>query len=141
MGTITAMNGDKEKILILPVKPVVQVNNYECGVACVQTILASRAIKSNRLGLKRQLHTSKNYGTLPKRIKEALSSYELKVREKYEANLADIEAELKKGRICLVVYQAWGAKYLFPIQSTPPSKNIPLVYHLIFQNHHFYHSI
>ncbi len=113
MGTIGAMDREKETILILPVKPITQANNYECGVACVQTILTSRGIRSNRLILKRRLGTRRAYGTMPRKIKEVLSSYEFKVKEKYGASLKDIEKELKRGRLCLVAYQAWGAKKYF----------------------------
>lgn len=113
MVTIGAMNRHKDTILILPVKPVVQANNYECGVACVQTILSSKGIRSNRLGLKKVLGTSRAYGTLPSKIKAYLSTFDFKVKEKYGATLENIEAELSKGRVCLVAYQAWGAKKYF----------------------------
>ena len=112
------MKGDKGSILILPVKPVIQANGYECGVACVQTILGTRGIKSNRLSLKGRLHTTKGYGTLPTKIREVLTLYGFKIKEKFEANLGDIESELGKGRLCLVAYQAWGAeKYYEKLQS------------------------
>jgi predicted double-glycine peptidase len=113
MVTIGAMNGEKDSILILPVKPVVQANNYECGVACVQTILGTKGIRSNRLGLKKVLGTSRVYGTLPRKIKAYLSTFDFVVKEKHRASLSSIEAELKKGRMCLVAYQAWGAKKYF----------------------------
>ena len=108
----------KDKILLLPVKPVVQVNGYECGVACVQTILGTRGLKSNRLSLKKSLHTTKSYGTLSHRIKNLFKLHGLKAKEKFGANLGDIEAELSKGRLCLVAYQAWGEKkYYKKLQS------------------------
>ncbi len=108
----------KEKILLVPVKPVIQKNGYECGVACVQTILGTRGIKSNRLSLKKNLGTNRRYGTLSENIKSLLKSNELKVREKFKANLTDIEAELKRGKLCMVAYQAWGAKkYYAKLQS------------------------
>ncbi len=113
MVTIGAMEGPKDKILILPVKPVVQANNYECGVACVQTILGTKGIRSNRLGLKKILGTSRAYGTLPRKIKALLSSFDFRVKERFEASLADIEADLGRGKLCLVAYQAWGAKKYF----------------------------
>lgn len=103
------MNGDKDSILILPVKPVVQANGYECGVACVQTILGTRGIKSNRLTIKRYLRTNKRYGTLGGDIKELLKFRGLKVRERFKASLENIETELKRGKLCLVAYQAWGS--------------------------------
>jgi predicted double-glycine peptidase len=113
-----AMNGENDKILVLPVKPVVQVNKYECGVACVQTILGTRGIKSNRLVLKRYMGTNKKYGTLGGDIKDLLEFRGLSVHEKFGANLADIEAELTLGRLCLVAYQAYGSKkYYKKLQS------------------------
>ena len=108
----------KDKILLVPVKPVIQVNGYECGVACVQTILGTRGLRSNRLSLKKKLRTKPSYGTLPHNIKNLLKSHGLKTREKFEANLEDIKRELVKGRLCLVAYQAWGEKkYYTKLQS------------------------
>lgn len=94
----------------MPVKPKTQVNGYECGVACVQTILGTRGMKSNRLNLKKRLKTKPSYGTLSENIKEVLEDRGLRIMEKFMANMADIEAELGKGKLCLVAYQAWGAK-------------------------------
>lgn len=108
----------KDKILLLPVKPVIQMNGYECGVACVQTILGTRGLRSNRLSLKKSLHTNPRYGTLSHRIKNLFKSHGLRAKEKFGANLSDIGAELSKGRLCLVAYQAWGAKkYYKKLQS------------------------
>lgn len=112
------MNGDKEKILVLPVKPVIQPNSYECGVACTQTILRTLGIKSNRLSLKRALGTTRADGTNPKKIKEVLKSFGLKLKERSGASVKDVERELSRGRLCLVAYQAWGAeKYFETLQS------------------------
>ena len=112
------MATQKDKILLVPVKPVIQVNGYECGVACVQTILGTRGIKSNRLNLKRNLGTTRSYGTLSGNIKHLLKDHGLKTKEKFEANIEDIEKELKKGKLCMVAYQAWGAKkYYAKLQS------------------------
>lgn len=108
----------KEKILLVPVKPVIQMNGYECGVACVQTILGTRGLKSNRLSLKKKLGTNRNYGTLSGNIKSLLKDHGLKTRERFEAKIEDIEAELGKGKLCLVAYQAWGEKkYYAKLQS------------------------
>lgn len=108
----------KDKILLVPVKPVIQVNGYECGVACVQTILGTRGIKSNRLNLKKNLGTTRSYGTLSGNIKNLLKNHGLKTKEKFEASMDDIENELKKGKLCMVAYQAWGEKkYYAKLQS------------------------
>lgn len=107
------MNSSKDTILILPVKPVVQANNYECGLACTQSILASKKIRSNRLLLKKRLGTSKEGGTMPSKIKEVLRERGLKVTEKHGSTLEELESNIKKGKICLVAYQAWGDKKYF----------------------------
>ena len=44
---------------------------------------------------------------------ELFESQGLDVREKYEAKLSDIKAELMEGRLCMVAYQAWGAKKFY----------------------------
>lgn len=108
----------KENIFLVPVKPVTQVNGYECGVACVQTILGTKGLRSNRLSLKKNLRTTRRYGTLSENIKEILGSYGLPTEEKFKAKLSDIETALCKGNLCLVAYQAWGArKYYKKLQS------------------------
>ena len=99
-------------------KPVIQVNGYECGVACVQTILGTRGIKSNRLSLKKNLRTNPRYGTLSHSIKKLLRNNGLRTKERFEAKVSDIEAEIGKGKLCLVAYQAWGEKkYYEKLQS------------------------
>ena len=107
------MNGSDDRILILPVKPVVQVNHYECGVACVQTILRSKGVKTNRLSIKKQLRSNPRFGTYSDNIISLLLSQGLKTKERVGANLGDIETELKKGKLCIVAYQAWGYKKYF----------------------------
>lgn len=108
----------KDKILLVPVKPVIQMNGYECGVACVQTILGTRGLKSNRLSLKKKLGTNRSYGTLSGNIKNLLRDHGLKTKERFEAKIEDIETELGKGKLCLVAYQAWGKKkYYKKLQS------------------------
>jgi ABC-type bacteriocin/lantibiotic exporter with double-glycine peptidase domain len=79
------MNGNKPQIHLLPVKPVVQVNSYECGVACVGTILKTIGFKYDRERVKKALKTNPKWGTDQIMIKKYLKS---------------------SG----VAYQAWGAK-------------------------------
>jgi ABC-type bacteriocin/lantibiotic exporter with double-glycine peptidase domain len=68
------MNRDKSKIVVLPIKPVVQKNHYECGVACVGTILKTMGLKYNHASIKKHLGANKEYGTLPRRIKGLLDA-------------------------------------------------------------------
>jgi uncharacterized protein YvpB len=66
-----------------------------------------------RKTLKTALGTNKDEGTLPGKIKEVLKSNGVLFAEKDRASLADLERQVKKGRLCLVAYQAWGAKKYF----------------------------
>lgn len=107
------MNRDKTKIVVLPIKPVVQKNHFECGVACVGTILKTMGLKYNRESVKKHLGTNMEYGTLPRKIKDFFESKEIRCREKFGAEIKDLENNLKKGRLCLVAYQSWGNKKYF----------------------------
>ena len=107
------MNGPKKVIRLLPVRPYTQENNYECGLACVQSILATRGLRINKLKLKKELKTSRSLGTMPKNIKKVLRSFGLRPKEKFSGNMIDVEREIRKGKMCLVAYQAWGDKKYF----------------------------
>lgn len=106
---IGAMAVKKEKILLVPVKPSRQENGYECGLSSVMTILNSLGLKQRKDTLKKRLGTSSKVGTHPERIKTFLKEMDLKFRETHGATLGDLESRLKRQRLCLVVYQAWGS--------------------------------
>lgn len=108
----------KEKILLVPVKPSRQENGYECGLSSVMTILNSLGIRQRKDSLKKRLGTSSKVGTHPERIKSFLREMDLKYRETCGATLQDLESRLKKQKLCLVVYQAWGSqKYYERLES------------------------
>jgi len=113
MVKIGLMNGGKPTISVLPVRPVTQLNGYECGLACVQSLMVYGGGRMARKTLKMALGTNKNEGTLPRKIKEVLRNNGVPFVEKFGANLEDLEKQVKKGRLCLVAYQAWGAKKYF----------------------------
>lgn len=100
-------------MVVLPIKPVVQQNHYECGVACVGTILKTIGLKYNHERVKKHLGTNREYGTLPVRIAGYLGSRKVDYKEKHRASLDDLERNLRRGRLCLVAYQAWGNKKYF----------------------------
>lgn len=108
----------KEKLLILPVKPVEQENGYECGLSAVMTILKSMGARPRKEKLKLKLGTSSRKGTPPEKIRELFSELELEYVEKHKADLRDIRRMLKSQKMCLVAYQAWGEeKYYKKLQS------------------------
>lgn len=113
IAKIGPMNGLKNAIRLLPIRPYTQKTNYECGLACVQTILSSKGISVDRLRLKKALGTSKNVGTIPKKIKKVVRGLGIKAKERFEQNILDIEKEIRRGKLCLVAYQAWGDKKYF----------------------------
>ncbi len=107
------MNRVKQAIFVLPVKPYTQVNNYECGVACVQSVLAYVGQKVGRLALKKEMGTNREDGTDQGKIKKALRSRGVTCNEFHDSSLATLEKHVSKGKLCLVAYQAWGAKKYF----------------------------
>jgi ABC-type bacteriocin/lantibiotic exporter with double-glycine peptidase domain len=108
----------KDKILLVPVKPSRQENGYECGLSSVMTILNSLGMKQRKDSLKKKLGTSSKKGTHPEKIKGFFNDMELKFRETRGATLHDLENRLKKQKLCLVVYQAWGSqKYYDRLES------------------------
>lgn len=92
----------------LPVNPVLQEFNYDCGKAAVKTLLKTLGIDVEEQKLQDILKTDEVAGTHPTRIIEALESLGLEFVEKIGATVADIEEKIIEGFYCLVVYQAWG---------------------------------
>ena len=112
------MSNKKDRIFLVPVKPSRQENGYECGLSCVMTILNSLGIRQRKEALKKRLGTSSKSGTHPERIKGFLREMGLKYRETHGGALSDLESRLKRQKLCLVVYQAWGSqKYCDRLES------------------------
>ena len=108
----------KDKILFVPVRPVRQENGYECGLASVMTILRTLGSAPRKDTLKKRLGTTRRHGTHPERIKALFKEMDLRYREKHGATLADLENRVRKQKLCLVVYQAWGSqKYYDKLES------------------------
>lgn len=101
------------KIVVLPIRPYIQVNNYECGLACTQSLLDYAGHSVSRLRLKKVLGTSRDIGTPPIAIKRILRSKGVKFREKQASTVNELKAQIDKGRVALVAYQAWGSKKYF----------------------------
>ncbi len=105
------MNNEKlslKKETKLPVNPVLQDFNYDCGKATVKTLLKSIGVEIEEEKLQDILKTNKVSGTHPTRILDALRHLGLEFVEKVGATVTDIEEQLEAGFYCLVVYQAWG---------------------------------
>lgn len=108
----------KDKILLVPVKPTRQQNGYECGLSSVMTILKTLGVRVRKDSLKRKLGTTRRHGTHPEKIKALLANMDLGYKEKHRASLKDLENKVKKQKLCLVVYQAWGSqKYYDKLES------------------------
>lgn len=88
-----------------------QTTNFDCGVASVQSIYASlTGIELDEMVLRVRLLTNKEQGTDSEEIKKFLEEKGLVVSEKENMTIEDIRSELGLGRLCLVVYQAWGTE-------------------------------
>ena len=108
----------KDKILLVPIKPSRQENGYECGLASVMTILRTLGCKSRKDSVKRKLGTTRKHGTHPERIKGLFGDMAINFREKHGATMSDLESRVRKQKLCLVVYQAWGSqKYYNKLES------------------------
>lgn len=98
----------RDKIHILPVKPVEQENGYECGLSSVLTILNTLGVKPRKDKVKNKLGTNSKNGTSPESIKALFGELDVLFEEKHKCTLRDIEKMLKSSKMCLVAYQAWG---------------------------------
>lgn len=92
----------------LPVIPVRQEYDYDCGKAAVKTLLNSVGIRFEDNMLQDMLGTNEITGTHPTRIVKTLKKLGLSIKEVVGAGLADLEKLIGDNYYCLVVYQAWG---------------------------------
>ncbi|HEX9007723.1 MAG TPA: cysteine peptidase family C39 domain-containing protein [Patescibacteria group bacterium] len=99
----------QKNLVVLPVEPVIQEFNYDCGKAAVKTLLKTLKIEMDEEILQDILRTNKVSGTHPSRILELFSHLGLQFFEKVGATVADIEEKIREGYYCMVVYQAWGS--------------------------------
>ena len=82
----------------------------DCGPAAVRSIYASiTGIILDEKNLKIMLGTNDN-GTRPEAIKKFFEEKGLIVVEAENQTIDDIKRELLAGKLCLVVYQAWGTE-------------------------------
>lgn len=93
----------------LPVSPVRQDYNFDCGKASVKTLLKSIGIEIEEEILQSILRTNRVSGTHPKNMIEAFRHAGLEFVEKVGATVDDIEEKIRDGYYCMVVYQAWGS--------------------------------
>ncbi len=92
-------------------KIVLQKRNYDCGVAATKALLINSGFKASYKTLEQDLKLTRegvSYTTIEKYFK-SLKDVEVKV--KIKAKIKDLKSELKKGNLCLVVYQSWGNKH------------------------------
>jgi len=91
-------------------KCVLQRRDYDCGVAAVSTLLQNFGINISFEKLEKDLGLTVDgvsYLNIERFFKK-LKNVDVKV--KINSKVADLVKELKKGRLCLVVYQGWGTK-------------------------------
>lgn len=100
----------KAQFRVLPVSPVVQEYNYDCGKAAIKTLLITFGMNIDEEELQRTLRTNRVIGTHPNRILETLEALNLELIEKVKAKMSDLEEMLSRGYYCLLVYQAWGTE-------------------------------
>jgi len=104
------MRSEELSLKGLPVTPVLQDFNYDCGRAVVKTLLKSIGKQTDDQELQDMLRTNPRTGTHPTRIIETLSGMGLSLVEKLGAKISDLDEMVSQGYYCLVVYQAWGTR-------------------------------
>lgn len=88
-----------------------QTSVYDCGAAAVRSIYASlTGVVLDDKSLKDKLEVDKVHGTSTEEIKKFFEEKGLAVFEAENQTVEDIKRELNKGKLCLVVYQAWGTE-------------------------------
>lgn len=81
---------------------------WDCGVAAVSFLMATKGKKASRRSLIKELGASKSGGTdLVKIVKFFENRPEFDARVKEESSLDWIDRELKEGRVAMVAYQNW----------------------------------
>ncbi|MDE1924642.1 MAG: C39 family peptidase [Patescibacteria group bacterium] len=81
-----------------------QINNYYCGPAILQMVLAAHGMRQTQKKLAKLAGTNSRIGTSTRGMIQALDSFNLEVASGNKKNLADIRQELAKGSIIIVAY-------------------------------------
>jgi predicted double-glycine peptidase len=88
-----------------------QTTVFDCGAAAVRAIYASlTGVTLDDKSLKDKLEVDKVNGTSSEEIKRFFVEKGLMVLERENNTIEDIKRELGEGKLCLVVYQAWGTE-------------------------------
>lgn len=83
----------------------------DCGVAAVRSIYASlTGVILDEKSLKDRFNVKVNDSTRTEDIKMFFGEKGLNVIERENLSIEDIKRDLGEGRLCLVVYQAWGTE-------------------------------
>jgi ABC-type bacteriocin/lantibiotic exporter with double-glycine peptidase domain len=84
---------------------------FDCGVAMVRAIYASLVgVVLDEKSLRDKLGSKMEHGTRVEDIKKFFADKGLAMTETENTSIEDIKRGLGEGKLCLVVYQAWGTE-------------------------------
>lgn len=82
--------------------------DYSCGAATLRMVLAYWGINRSETTIARMAGTTKQHGTSPTGLVNAIRSMDLSYKRSAQAQLADISAALRRGRPVLIHYREPG---------------------------------
>ena len=95
---------------MLDVPHLRQAKAFTCGPACVNMLLRYHGIVETELAIAEALGTTPREGTNPRTLASYLRAQGFVAHSKSRRNLADIKADINKGRPVIVAYQAHGPR-------------------------------
>jgi len=93
----------------LPINPIVQKYNFDCGLAAIKTFLCTAGKEVEDEVILKYLKTNRVSGTHPRGIIQFVEHCGFEFVERLGATVSEIEEKITEGYYCLVVYQAWGS--------------------------------
>ena len=94
-------------------KIVLQKKNYDCGVAASAALLinsgAKKLVHYKKLAKKLKLSTRGVYSD--KIASHFLLKNEIRPKIKVNSTIRDLKTELKKNRLCMIMYQGWAKEH------------------------------
>jgi len=95
------------EFFITEIPGVIQMNDYSCGVAVVQSVIMHRGLFVYPQELADQLGTTKENGTDPEDIVELLHGYGINARMSENTSFEELIELLHEGKTLIVSFQAW----------------------------------
>lgn len=89
------------------VPDVMQMNDYSCGVACVQAIAQRHGHWGYQADWAKELGTTPEHGTHPSKIARTLKRLGLDAKVREKLTVSELKAMMDRGDSVIVDFQAW----------------------------------